>query len=154
MHTSKEVVDSENGRPNLYKAIHKYLRVEIAEVTGLLGSTDFGNKVERDQCGVRFKDLMKLLDEHARCEEKYIHPLLETCKSKELKIIEEEHQCLDKQLASLKLNSSRIDEEQAAYQFYLDLTQFQANFLSLATSVLKPEQAQKLCLALGVEPVS
>jgi hypothetical protein len=129
MAPSKKIAGTENIRPNLYKVMHKYLRVEMSDVIGLAGATDFCNEAQRQEFEIRFKDFTKLLDDHASREEKYIHPLLEECKSKELKRVEEEHISLEEQIASLKTNFEKIEAQQSAYQFYLDLTQFQANYL-------------------------
>ena len=120
----------ENERPNLYKVMHKYIRVQISDIVALAGNTDFANEAERMLFDVGFKAFMKLLDDHAMREEKYFHPLLEQCENKELRLVEEEHKSLEKQLTHLKLSLKNSVDEKTSYQFYLDLTKFQAHYLS------------------------
>jgi hemerythrin superfamily protein len=115
-----------NTRVNLYNVMHKYLRVKIADAINLAGTTDFSDQAERNHFNIRFNDLTKLLDDHAKREEKYIHPLLP--KNQELESVEAEHVALDRQLATVTANLAKISDQQAAYQFYLDLAQFQADY--------------------------
>ena len=136
-----------NDRVNLYKLTHKYLRIEIGDTAKLAGSTDFNDETERHQFVARFKALTELLHDHAMREETYIHPLLKECKNKALTQTEKEHQSLEQQITLLTINLEKIENQQTAYQFYLDLTQFYADYLQHLISeerLLLPE-LQKQC---------
>lgn len=116
-------------RFNIYKLIHKYARREINRLTELAGKTDLSSLECRKDFSVAFATLKSFLEDHAKREDIFIHPLLKACKSLFLAPIEDEHKQLHKKLYALTDSLEKISSAPESYQFYLNFAQFQANYL-------------------------
>jgi hemerythrin-like domain-containing protein len=116
------------NRFNIYSLIHKYARAEIGRAVEQSGATDFEIFSQKENFLSTFSDLVGFLNDHAKREEKYIHPLLKQCKSNLLEGVESEHARLDKQLNELVIKAPKLTGK-FSYPFYLDFSLFQSAYL-------------------------
>lgn len=137
---SRSVISTINSnRPNnlnigerfqLYTVIHKYIRVEINNITKLAGSCDFLNRNQYENFVSEFKKLVTTLDNHAEREDTHFHPLLKNINSDLLDPLEKEHSHLDAMVKSLQKELTNIKTRDDSHRFYLNLLQFQTAYFN------------------------
>lgn len=66
------------ARFDLYASIHKALRSFMADTLGALGRMDVDDELERTACLSQLRALLDVLERHARHENEFIHPAIET----------------------------------------------------------------------------
>ena len=115
---------------------HKYVSHRFNELERLVARTDFRQTEELNNIKEAFEQLIQLLEGHAKYEDDSLHVLLKRKNSVVYKHIEEDHEQLDKQIASLRNLLVKIseagtqeDKVEAGYQFYLWFRKFSGDNL-------------------------
>jgi len=130
---------SQVSREEIYSKIHKALRKSLFELGFNAGRTDFSNPEEVKVLHEELKTMIWKLHSHAEVEEKFLLPVLEAklpgCTVEDF----DAHKAIDRELDRLErtialfAEGKGMEQEDATYQWYLDLCQFISVYLGHMT---------------------
>jgi hypothetical protein len=122
-------------RFDIYRPIHKALRLSLSNLLTKLGSTDFLDEAAGSEAIVALRQQVALSRSHLRYEEEYIHPLLEQRSNEPLHGLEDDHRHHEQRLTELEelafaIESAADDEKPSLGQLlYLTFSRFVAEDL-------------------------
>jgi len=107
-------------RTDLYSTIHKAQRFHLFRLAEAMGRTDFTDTTSTERVCAELRHLIEHLRDHARSEDKYIHPLFAKI-GHGLSALEEEHTLLEVIIAELDqiMNEARWPELYPRYTAFL-----------------------------------
>ena len=143
---------------DLYKDIHKAIRVELFSVTAEAGRLDPSQGVARAALADHVSDVVALLSSHAEHEDRAIQPALEARLPDLAERVEVDHLTLEARMADLQQMSTEAaalavaDPSAKLHRIYLALASFTGDYLEhqdVEERVIMPA----LEAAVGVEDV-
>lgn len=143
---------------DLYRDIHKAIRVQLFDVTAAAGRLDPLDTAARVAHAARVRDLGHVLESHAHHEDTHIEPLILEVLPASAERIAAEHASLEDSfgrlvgLAELAVAAGRDDQRAAVHELYLGLASFTSRYLAHQHDeerVVMPA----LCDEFGVEPL-
>jgi hypothetical protein len=143
---------------DLYRDVHKAIRVALFEVTVEAGSVDPSDCVARAAHANRVRDLVQFLVFHAEHEDHHVEATIKQVLPDEADAIAAEHVALEErmaglvELADLAFAADRDDARAAMHDLYLDLASFTSAYLAhqaVEERVVMPA----LWNAFGFEPL-
>jgi hypothetical protein len=143
---------------DLYRDIHKAIRVELFDVTTEAGRLDPSQGLARAALASHVTDVVALLGSHAEHEDGAIQPTLETCLPELAERVETDHTTLDARLDDLAEMATEAasltvsDPGGKLHRLYLALASFTSDYLEhqdIEERVIMPA----LEAAVGVEAV-
>jgi hypothetical protein len=113
-----------SARYNMYRDVHKGLRLLLAELLVSAGRTDFGSQVELERLRVQVQGVFALLKAHAQHEDTYFGPVLEQHCARVASELEADHEDQEAKLLELAclltaIDAQRADAAQRGHQFQL-----------------------------------
>ena len=130
-------------RVDLYGAVHKAQRYHLFQFAGKAGKADLADDIQRATLATEVRDIVRMLRDHARNEEHYIHPLFERLGTA-ARLLHEEHDALETSLGELLA----IIETGRMQELYRVFARFLAEYL-LHIDTEERVQAQVLWPALS-----
>jgi hypothetical protein len=121
---------------DLYRDVHKAIRVWMFEVTAEAGRLDASDRTVRVAHANRVRELVRFLVFHAEHEDREVQPAIEQVLPDRAAAIAAEHAALEEQmvtlvaLADLALECDRDDDRAAVHDLYLGLASFTASYLA------------------------
>ncbi len=143
---------------DLYRDIHKAIRVNLFEVVVEAGNVDPHDCAARTAHATRVHDLVKFLVFHAEHEDRHVDAAIQQVLPEEAAAIQAEHVALEERmadliaLADLAFEADRDDARAAMHNLYLDLASFTSAYLAhqdVEERVVMPA----LWNAFGIEPL-
>lgn len=129
-------INEHKQRLNFYTIIHKALRYKLYNFAMALGKADF-DEVEIQCLQRQFSEIKRDLMNHAKVENKYLHPFIEKYLKEDVARLEAEHVKSDDDVLKLDEDMIAISQEpdlakrQAmGHQFYLAYNHFVAKFMA------------------------
>jgi hypothetical protein len=119
---------------DLYRDIHKAIRVELFDITAEAGRLDPGDRAGRAALAAHLDDAVWLLESHAAHEDGEIGPVLELHLPELAERIEVDHHRIERRLDVLRdLAAAAVEEPDAgrnrAHRLYLELGSFTGDYL-------------------------
>jgi hypothetical protein len=121
---------------DLYRDVHKAIRVWLFDVTAEAGRLDASDRTARVAHANRVRDLVRFLVFHAEHEDRELQPATEQVLPGRAAEIAAEHAALEERmgtlvaLADLALECDRDDDRAAVHDLYLELASFTASYLA------------------------
>jgi hypothetical protein len=121
---------------DIYRNIHKGIRLDLFTLTLQAGSTDPGDRCAREALAEHAVTLADLLESHARHEDHFIQPLVEAHVPDLAAMVEVEHAVLEERIATIVEHAQRAADAPAAEQrgrvhgVYVDLAAFVSAYLA------------------------
>jgi Hemerythrin HHE cation binding domain len=121
---------------DLYRDIHKAIRVTLFDVVVEAGSLDPSDCTARIAHATRVHDLVKFLVQHAEHEDTHMEATIQQVLPDQAEAIAAEHVALEEQmadlidLADLVFEAGRDDAKAAMHDLYLDLASFTSRYLA------------------------
>jgi hypothetical protein len=143
---------------DLYRDIHKAIRVNLFEVVVEAGNVDPHDCAARMAHATRVHDLVKFLVFHAEHEDRHVDEAIQQVLPDQAAAIQAEHVELEERmadliaLADLAFEADRDDARAAMHDLYLDLASFTSAYLAhqeVEERVVMPA----LWEAFGIEPL-
>jgi hypothetical protein len=122
-------------RFDIYRPIHKALRLSLSKLLVKLGSTDFRNEAAATEAIAALRQQIALSRSHLEHEERFIHPLLEPLTDKPLAALEADHRHHEQSLDQLDELACAIEDAEAeerlilGHSLYLQFSRFLAEDL-------------------------
>ena len=122
-------------RVNLYKSIHKAIRVALGGLVAQAGRTDFGDPREAGRLRLMIVETFELLDAHAEHEDRVVGPLLRACAPEAAARIGDAHRELEQTAAALRRMfevacQAGAEVAREGHAFTVQLSRYQAMQLS------------------------
>ena len=122
-------------RANLYRVIHKGVRVALSRLSAEAGRTDFGEPVELARLRQMAVATFQLLDEHASVEDRFVVPLLVRAAPEVAAKIDADHRSMEEMAKVLWRMFDVVAQAGAAapregHALVLQLSRYQATQLS------------------------
>jgi Hemerythrin HHE cation binding domain len=143
---------------DLYRDIHKAIRIALFDAVAEAGSVDPHDCAARMAHATRVHDLVKFLVFHAEHEDQHMDAAIRQVLPDEAAAIQAEHVALEERmagligLADLAFDADRDDARAAVHTLYLELAAFTSAYLAhqdVEERVVMPA----LWNALGIEPL-
>lgn len=142
---------------DLYRDIHKAIRVELFDATAAAGRIDPADRPARHAHAARLHDVARMLAMHAEHEDEVMDDAIRAILPEEADSITAEHASLDAEITVLvefaELALARPGDDRAcAHRLYLGLASFTSRYLAhqdREESVVMPELHRRY----GVEPL-
>lgn len=121
---------------DLYRDIHKAIRVVMFDVTAEAGRLDPMDRVARRRHALRVQELVRLLQFHALHEDEHIEAAVRQVLPQRASEIVADHSALEARMndlvavANLVLDETRQDQRAAMHRLYLDLASFVSAYLT------------------------
>jgi hypothetical protein len=122
-------------RFDIYRPIHKALRLNLSKLLVTLGSTDFRNDAAATEAIAALRQQIALSRSHLGHEERFIHPLLEDLSEDPLQELEADHSHHRQSLDQLDELACAIEDAEAGerlilgHSLYLQFSRFLAEDL-------------------------
>jgi hypothetical protein len=118
-----------SNRFNLYRDVHKAIRMFLSEFSLLAGRTDYSDQADLTSLKESFDQVYNLFSVHTKVEDDHIMPLLKQFDEALYKQLEDDHHEVDTMLEDLKaqvsaINSSDGDAVAKGYDFFLHTNRF------------------------------
>lgn len=117
-------------RFDVYKIIHKYARSTLTNALVEAGKADFTQESVRKQFVATIAELVEFLEDHAKREDDYIHPLLKKCDDLKLSEVEGQHTELGQETELLLTHAKEIKDNDDGQRFYLQLAKFISSYFA------------------------
>lgn len=120
---------------DLYKDIHKALRVELFSVVGEAGSLDPADREGRAALAAHTRDVIALLDSHAEHEDTAIQPTLESAQPRLAELIAADHEYLEGRLEDIAAMAEEAvdapgpEQHARVHHLYLEWSSFTGAYL-------------------------
>jgi hypothetical protein len=143
---------------DLYRDIHKAIRVALFEVVAEAGRLDPSDRPARIAHAGRVRDLVRFLVFHADHEDRSVEHAIQRVLPDRAEAIAVEHAVFERrmdnliELADLAFDTDRTDDRAAVHHLYLELAAFTSSYLAhqdMEERVVMPA----LWNALGLEPL-
>lgn len=141
---------------DLYRDVHKAIRVNLFDVTASAGRCDPHDRPARVELATRVRDLVDFLIFHAEHEDREMDGPIEAVLPARSSEINRDHLALETQMkrlvdiADLAFDATRNDDREAAHALYLALASFTSRYLAhqaVEEEVVMPA----LAAAFGIE---
>jgi len=124
------------GRIDLYRNVHKGLRLELLQFLVDLGRADLGSAEGTQRLDERFSSLVFLLERHAHHEDAFVAPVIRSAAPELARALTEEHREYDRRLLDLQRGLKRLGGAagtrrlELGHQLYLGLEAFVSAYLA------------------------
>lgn len=98
-----------NARLDLYRNIHKGIRMMLFDIVGKLGRVDFDDAAALDALRKEVRDIFELLESHAHTEDTFIMPLVQRVAAPLASTFAAAHEDQESQLPALLAELEAID---------------------------------------------
>ena len=121
---------------DLYRDIHKAIRVALFDITVAAGTLDPNDCTARIAHAIRVHDVVNFLILHAKHEDEFVDPAIQQVLPDEAEAIAAEHAVLEArmntllELADLGFEAGRDDARAAVHDLYLELASFTSAYLA------------------------